>query len=59
MDQLQFRRSICNLYYRRYAANRSPVGRPLGRPQPMTARVPQELRLDGANHIIESSAMQR
>lgn len=40
LDQLDFRRDICNLYYKRYAMERSTVGRMPGRPKPMDKRVP-------------------
>jgi len=57
MDQLEFRRSVCNVYYTRYASNRLS-GRPGGRPQPLSRRVPQEVR-SGTNHYIRSSGTQR
>jgi len=60
LDQLEFRRNICNLYYKRYhPQNRSSIGRPMGRAQPLSSRVPQEIRLDGLNHLLESSGTQR
>ena len=59
MDQLQFRRTICNLYYKRYMSYRPAIGRPMGRPQPLATRVPEDVRHDGKDHAIESSPTQR
>ena len=58
-DQLEFRRDICNMYYRRYSAQR-PAGRPIsGRPKGLDERVPLELRTDSTGHYIQSNGTQR
>jgi len=59
LDQLDFRRDICNLYYKRYAMERSTVGRMPGRPKPMDKRVPVELRTDSVGHYLQQSQTQR
>ena len=59
MDQLQFRRAICGVYYARYSADRATVGRPLGRPQSMVKRVPADIRYDGLDHMIAQGPTQR
>ena len=33
LDQLEFRRDICSIYYTRYSFQRPSIGRPLGRPR--------------------------
>src|SRR6476469_9304650 len=59
MDQLEFRRNICNVYYKRCASSRPSLGRPLGRPQPLSTRVTVELRSDGISHELVSNDTQR
>lgn len=62
LDQLDFRRDVCMVYYKRYGGERAAVGRPLGRPKPPKAiedRVLCDIRTDGINHFPESSGTQR
>lgn len=60
LDQLEFRRDVCSIYFRRYSVERPSLGRsPLGRPKPIIQRVPAELRTDGINHFLQSSGTQR
>jgi hypothetical protein len=58
MDQLEFRRSVCNVYYKKYTLERTAIGRPIGRPKPLNQRAPVEVRMDG-NHYIEAISTQR
>lgn len=58
MDQLEFRRSVCNVYYKKYTIERTAIGRPMGRPKPLNQRAPPEVRMDG-NHYIEAISTQR
>jgi DNA excision repair protein ERCC-6 len=61
LENLEFRRQICHVYFMKYT-NRQPSGaRPLGRPQPLTTRVPKESRVvhfDG-HEIIPSERKRR
>ena len=59
LDQLDFRRDICTVYYKRYSGERASIGRPLGRPKAIKGRVPSDIRTDGINHFLESSGTQR
>lgn len=59
LDQLEFRRNVCAVYYKRYSGERAAIGRPLGRPRPVKDRVPSDVRTDKANHFLESSGTQR
>jgi len=60
LDQLDFRRDICTVYYKRYSGERVAIGRPLGRPpKAVEGRVPSDIRTDGINHFLESSGTQR
>lgn len=59
MDQLDFRRYVCNVYYRRYVLDRPSIGRPMGRPKKHHVRVPIEIRTDGIRHYIEAISTQR
>ena len=59
LDQLEFRRNVCAVYYKRYSRERAAIGRPLGRPRPVKDRVPSDVRTDKANHFLESSGTQR
>ena len=59
LDQLDFRRSVCNVYFKRFCADRTSIGRPSGRPQPLSRRVPLEVRFDNTGHFVQSSGTQR
>jgi len=59
MDQLQFRRAVCGVYYARYTAERANVGRPMGRPKSLGQRAPPDVRYDGVNHMIAQGHTQR
>ena len=59
LDQLQFRRAVCSVYYSRYSANRPVIGRPIGRPKAIGQRVLPEVRYDGVNHHITQGLTQR
>jgi len=60
LDQLEFRRDICNVYYKRYTTDRPTVGRrPVGRPKHVDVRSPVEIRTDRTDHFIESIPTQR
>jgi len=59
LDQLEFRRDICNIYYTRYSLERPSVGRPVGRPKHLDIRAPEEIRSDRMDHFIESIPTQR
>jgi len=60
LSNLEFRRDICNVYYKRYTLERPAVGRSVGgRPKELSVRVPLEVRTDGVDHYIESSGTQR
>ena len=59
LDQLEFRRDICSMYYTRYSLERPSVGRPFGRPKHLDIRVPEEIRNDRTDHFIESIPTQR
>lgn len=56
LDYLAFTRNVVTTYLARYASSRS-IGRPL-KPMSKKRRVPDDVRLDGAGHIIISSATQ-
>ena len=58
LDQLNFRRSICSLYFRRYQLERPEVQRTLGRPMHLSKRVPEPVCLDRRDHYISSSGTQ-
>ena len=53
MDQLEFRRSVCNVYYKKYTLDRTVIERPIGAPKPLNQRAPVEVRMAG-NHCIEA-----
>jgi len=59
LDQLEFRRDICAVYYKRYSLERASVGRPVGRPKHLDSRAPAEIRTDRTDHFIESIPTQR
>lgn len=59
LDQLEFRRDVCNIYYTRHSLERPSVGRPVGRPKHVDIRVPGEIRHDRTDHFIESIPTQR
>ena len=59
LDQLDFRRSVCNVYFKRFCADRTSIGRPSGRPRPLSRRVPLEVRFDNTGHFVQSSGTQR
>ena len=60
LDQLDFRRDVCAVYYQKYTTERASAGRALlGRPKQMDRRVPGEVRTDGINHFLQSSGTQR
>lgn len=59
LDQLEFRRDICSIYYTRYSLVRPSVGRPFGRPKHLDKRAPEEIRSDRVDHFIESISTQR
>lgn len=59
LDQLEFRRDICNAYFMKYKLERPAVGRLSGRPKPLDARVPNDVRHDGKDHYMASSHTQR
>ena len=45
LDQLQFRRRICHVYFTKYTKRQPSGARPLGRLQPLATRVPKESRM--------------
>jgi len=59
LNQLEFRRDICSIYYTRYSLERPSVGRPFGRPKHLDIRVPEEIQSDRTDHFIESILTQR
>ena len=59
LDQLDFRRDICMVYYKLFRCEQPSVGRPLGRPKPVSSRVPLAVTNDGINHFLVSSGTQR
>jgi hypothetical protein len=58
MGQLEFRHSVCNVYYKKYTLERTAIWRPMGRPKPLNQRAPVEVRMEG-NHYIEAISTQR
>jgi len=58
MDQLEFRRNVVNVYYKKYSLERACIGRPLGRPKTLNQRAPTEVHKEG-KHYIEAIGMQR
>ena len=58
MDQLEFQRSVCNVYYKKYTLDRTAIGRPMGRPKHLNQREPVEVRMAG-NHYFEAINTQR
>lgn len=60
LTNLEFRREVCNVYYKRYALERPTVGQSVGgRPKELSRRVPLEVRTDNLDHYIESNGTQR
>ena len=59
LDQLDFRREICNLYYQRYVMERPSIARSLGRPKQLALRVPDEIRTVHTDHYIQAIASKR
>jgi DNA excision repair protein ERCC-6 len=59
LDQLDFRREVCIVYYKQFNSERPCIGRPLGRPKALSTRVPLAIRHDGVNHFVVSSGTQR
>ena len=57
LDLLAFRREVVHAYFRRYAQP-AKMGRP-GRPQPLSRRVPLEVRQDNSGHYFSDSQTQR
>ena len=49
IDQLEFRRSVCNVYYKKYTLERMAIERTMERPKLLNQRAPVEVRMDG-NH---------
>ena len=58
LDLLAFRRSVCKVYLMRFS-QRVSLGRPVGRPLALHKRVPDAVRLDGTNHLIQPGPTQR
>ena len=58
MTLVQFRREIAMCYIMKYR-NRNEIGRPPGRPQAISRRVPIEVRFDGTNHFIGTTSTQK
>jgi hypothetical protein len=55
MDQLEIRRDVCNVYYKRYSVKRGSIGRPMsGRLKSLDKRVAEEIRTDNISHYIEA-----
>ena len=60
LDQLQFRRSVCRVYYKLGSSTQQiQVPKSLGRPQSIDRRVPSESRDDGLNHNFVQGSTQR
>lgn len=57
LDLLAFRRDVVRVYIMRHAKP-ATIGRP-GRPQPLSQRVPLEIRVDGRGHYFTDSQTQR
>ena len=57
LDLLAFRRDVVRVYLMRHAQP-ARMGRP-GRPQALTQRVPEEVRLDNRGHFFADSPTQR
>jgi hypothetical protein len=58
LSQLEFRRAIVMTYVRKYHSRPDP-GRPVGRNLLIDKRVSQDVRFDGKDHFVGSSATQR
>ena len=59
LDQLEFRRDVCNIYFMQYKVDRPASGRVAGRPKPLDVRVPYEIQHDGRGHFLASNPTQR
>ena len=59
LDQLEFRRDVCNACFIKYKVERPAVGRVAGRPKPLDVRVPRDIRHDGKDHFLASNHTQR
>jgi len=59
VDQLEFRRSVCNVYFKRNPLERAAIGRPLGRPKPLNPRAPMKVHRDGKHNIAAIETQRR